>query len=237
MAAFRAEPSWTGLSVTMPLKQSILGYLDILSEPARMLGTVNTVHSLPGTDGVQLAGHNTDVAGIVSALRFGGFEGGGTTAVLGGGGTATAALAALAALKAVSVDVFVRSPAKASGLASVAVNLGISLRIRPLSEAAEGLVEAGAVVSTLPPRAADPLAAELTAARRLCTGVLLDAAYDPWPSDLATAWTGLAGTAVSGLDMLIYQAAEQVRIFADVHPERVPGVINAMCEAVHAPLR
>jgi shikimate dehydrogenase len=43
--------------------------------------------------------------------------------------------------------------------------------------------------------------------------VLLDVAYEPWPSELAAAWTAVGGTVVSGLEMLLHQAIGQVRIF------------------------
>ena len=42
---------------------------------------------------------------------------------------------------------------------------------------------------------------------------LLDVAYEPWPSELATAWDAVGGTVVSGLEMLLHQAIGQVRIF------------------------
>ncbi|MEX3566103.1 shikimate dehydrogenase, partial [Micrococcus endophyticus] len=42
---------------------------------------------------------------------------------------------------------------------------------------------------------------------------LLDAAYDPWPSALASAWTEAGGAVASGLSMLLHQGVEQVRLF------------------------
>jgi hypothetical protein len=42
--------------------------------------------------------------------------------------------------------------------------------------------------------------------------VLLDVAYAPWPSQLARAWAAGGGQVASGLDMLLHQAAEQVRL-------------------------
>lgn len=69
-----------------------------------------------------------------------------------------------------------------------------------------------AVVSTLPPRAADELAATLP---RLSRPVpLLDVAYDPWPSALAQAWEAAGGQVVSGLVMLLHQAVRQVELFS-----------------------
>jgi shikimate dehydrogenase len=103
------------------------------------------------------------------------------------------------------------------------------------------------VISTLPPRAADGIAAEL---RQLADGgelpgggkfpdavwgVLLDVAYDPWPSRIADAWSSRGGTVVPGLEMLLYQAVEQIRLFtgADVTAD----VIDVMCDSVGLPRR
>src|SRR5690606_40086229 len=63
------------------------------------------------------------------------------------------------------------------------------------------------VFSTLPPRAADAWVEKIGAG----SGILLDVAYDPWPSALAQVW---GGTVISGLHMLVHQAVEQVRLFA-----------------------
>ena len=44
---------------------------------------------------------------------------------------------------------------------------------------------------------------------------------------------------VSGLEMLLYQAVEQVLLFTDctLQPAELLGLINAMCEAVGLPSR
>ena len=103
------------------------------------------------------------------------------------------------------------------------------------------MAAADVVISTLPPRAADALAAELAQAcgsapeRR--AGVLLDVAYDPWPSRIAAAWQDAGGTVVPGLEMLIYQAVEQVRHFTGLGEAVTAEVIDVMCDAVGAPRR
>ena len=66
--------------------------------------------------------------------------------------------------------------------------------------------------------------------------VLLDVAYEPWPSALATSWTEVGGTVVSGLSMLLHQAVAQVRIFVTGEEDGdLPGerdVVSAMRSAV-----
>ncbi|PRZ16136.1 shikimate dehydrogenase family protein [Nesterenkonia sandarakina] len=73
-------------------------------------------------------------------------------------------------------------------------------------------VHLDAVVSTLPPRAADEIAARLPCLDRPVP--LLDVAYDPWPSALARSWEASGGPVVSGLVMLLHQAVKQVELFS-----------------------
>ena len=74
-----------GVSVTMPLKEEILAYLDQLSDTAELLQAVNCVVF----DGQQAIGHNTDGDGCCEALiEQGSAEiGGSRVIVLGAGGT------------------------------------------------------------------------------------------------------------------------------------------------------
>ncbi|MFC4903952.1 shikimate dehydrogenase family protein, partial [Kocuria oceani] len=67
--ARRGDPAWRGLSVTMPLKSAAAACADELTELGAAVGAVNTLVFRP--DGTVL-GHNTDVAGIVGAVRAAG---------------------------------------------------------------------------------------------------------------------------------------------------------------------
>ncbi|MGH3345225.1 MAG: shikimate dehydrogenase, partial [Carbonactinosporaceae bacterium] len=64
------DESWAGLSLTMPLKRAVIPLLDEVSGVARDVEAVNTV-TFPPAPGVARgrAGHNTDVPGMVAALR------------------------------------------------------------------------------------------------------------------------------------------------------------------------
>ncbi|HEU0101157.1 MAG TPA: shikimate dehydrogenase, partial [Mycobacteriales bacterium] len=87
-------PEWAGLSLTMPLKQTVLPLLDDVSELAAATGVANTMV----LDGRGRHGDNTDVAGIVVALREAGVTRVQRAVVLGAGATAVSALAALGQL-------------------------------------------------------------------------------------------------------------------------------------------
>lgn len=201
---------WAGLSLTMPLKHAVLPLLDHVEPLAQVVGAVNTV--LPqGTGPARvLVGANTDVYGLVTALREGlGERPVRSAVVLGAGATAASTLAALAELGCPAPVVLVRSMARAGGLMRAAHRMGVDPSFRPLDEAPALVPRADVVVSTLPPHAADGLADAFVGTP---TGVLLDVAYDPRPTALHARWSALGGTAVGGERMLLHQAAEQVRL-------------------------
>lgn len=204
------DDSWGGLSLTMPLKQVVFKLLDHVDPLAEVTGAVNTV-LFSGTGARRtLVGTNTDVYGLVSALK----EGGAQTrpqraAILGAGATASSALAALAELGCPNPVVFVRSIGRTADLRMAAGRMGVTPTFELMPKASAVLLTFDLVISTLPPLAADQIATQL---QGVGTGVLLDAAYDPAPTALVTAWEKLGGTAVSGERMLLHQAVEQVRL-------------------------
>ena len=231
-------PYIAGLSVTMPLKTAVIQYCDELSETACVTGAVNTVYPR----GEKVLGDNTDVIGIVNALRHAGLEPEplkNSAAIVGGGATAISALTALHQLGYSRVSVYARSLHKLGSVQEAADRLGVQMEQISLVELPQNLAERGhhPVVSTLPARAADEWASQLSGLKGASAThrpVLLDVAYNPWPSVLASAWEASGGTMVSGLEMLLYQAVEQVLLFTDreLQPAELLGLINAMCAAV-----
>lgn len=250
VARVRADGNWYGLSVTMPLKNAAVDLVDELTPVAAALGAVNTIVCTTDDAGApHLLGDNTDVAGIVNALRHAGLKErqageGPRAAILGGGGTAVSAIAALARLDAAAIDLFVRNPAKAAGTLDVARTLGTAVELKSFDGAARDLAGYDVVISTLPPRGADGLAQEFAPTGPSATGaLLLDVAYDPWPSKLGLAWEQAGGTVVAGIEMLLYQGVEQVRLFTAaagfgvLDTEQLGDVINVMCDAIGVPRR
>ena len=204
------DGTWAGLSLTMPLKQSVIPLLHHVEPLAQVVGSVNTV--LPQGSGAarMLTGANTDVHGLVAALGEGGLTGGlRSAAVIGAGATAASTLAALAQLGCPTPRVYVRSQARAGALLRAAHRMGVEPRLCRLDDAAGEVGGLDVVVSTLPAHAADPVAAALPPA---VSGVLLDVCYDPRPTALAAAWAARGGVVVGGERMLLHQAVEQVRL-------------------------
>ncbi|WP_400998815.1 shikimate dehydrogenase [Agromyces sp. GXQ0307] len=201
-----ADAAWRGLSLTMPLKHEVLDHLDGADRLVELAGAANTVRF--AEDG-SLQGFNTDIGGIARTLGEAGLERVHRAVLIGGGATASSALVAIAELGAAEVDVLVRDPDRAVGVRELGRRLGLVARVRPLAELADAS-SAELVVSTVP--GGTDLGVSPSDAL-IGSAVLLDVAYEPWPSALGAAWLERDGRVTHGLGMLLHQALLQVRIF------------------------
>jgi shikimate dehydrogenase len=217
-------PEWAGLSLTMPLKEAALALAAAASSVAVATGAANTLVRRP--DGTWFA-DNTDVPGMIHVLEEAGLPREPVVTVLGGGGTARAALAAAAGLGATEVTVVTRRPEARAELAPAAEALGVTIVGRQWSRAAAAF-DADAVISTVPKGAADALA---TTVRWRPGAVLFDAIYDPWPTPLAAAAAAQGARVVSGLDLLLAQALGQFEQFTGVKPAPEPAMRAALAAA------
>ncbi|HEX5494144.1 MAG TPA: shikimate dehydrogenase [Mycobacteriales bacterium] len=244
-------PEWAGMSLTMPLKRVACTVADEASPLVAEVGAANTLVRCGGRWRVE----NTDVGGIVDALREAGVTGpsgwsGPTGAVLlGAGGTAQAALAALRELGERHPTVLVRDPSSTGELRAAADRLGVAPVV--VAGLADPVVyRAPLVISTVPRGAADVIAdraadrVDNPAADRVADragwarldrpGVVFDVVYDPWPTPLARS-AGRAGRrVVGGLDLLLHQAVRQVRLMTGHTDVPVAAMRAALAGAARA---
>ena len=167
---------------------------------------------------------NTDVVGIEQALRAVGVTAVESAVVVGAGGTAQAALAALRGLGETAPTVLVRDPARAGALRDTAERLGVAPRIVG-GFPSTPLPPADVVISTVPAGAADVLA---DVAWDPAT-VLLDVIYAPWPTAPAAAAAAAGCRVAGGLEVLLHQAVGQVELMTGL-----PGPTEAMAAALAA---
>lgn len=213
------DPAWAGLSLTMPLKRAVIPLLDEVGATAASVEAVNTV--VIDGDG-RRTGDNTDIPGMLAALRERGVTTVESAAVLGAGATASSALAALSRICTGPVTAYVRGPARAAEMRGWGTRLGVDVRTADWSRAAEAL-GAPLVIATTPAGATDDLAPHVPGS----PGTLFDVLYDPWPTALAAAWSGRGGPVVGGLDLLVHQAVLQVELMTG----RAPAPLAVMREA------
>ena len=217
-------PEWAGLSLTMPLKRVALAVADEVSPLAQAVGAANTLVFPPGGPAKGRRAENTDVAGLVRALREAGLAHAKQAVILGAGGTAQAALAAVRELGHQSPVVVVRNPARTAELCETAERLGM----RPAISGRlfdEPLPDADLIISTLPGGAADPL----SSTRWNPGTTVLDVVYAPWPTPFAGSALAAGCRVVSGLTVLLHQAVAQVELMTGL-----PGPVEAMRTALGA---
>lgn len=218
------DDSFVGVSLTMPLKRAVLPLLDDLSELAVAVGAANTVVF----DGVgpflRLRGENTDVPSMVAAIKARRPGGVRSAVVLGAGGTAAAALAALRELGVDRSVVVVRDQARTDELRRCADRLGVTPTLVHWPGGAARR-EADMIISTVPAGAADELATSPAGPGQL----FFDVVYLPWPTPLAAASLAAGATVIGGLELLVQQAARQVELWTGR-----PAPIEAMRTAGEA---
>lgn len=217
---------WAGLSLTMPLKRAVIGLLDEVSETAAAIEAVNTVIF---TEDGRRVGDNTDVSGMVTALRERGVTRVERAAVLGAGATASSALAALARICEGEVTAYVRSESRAEEMREWGVRLGVRVLAADWEDAVRAL-EFPLVIATTPVGATDALATSVPER----PGTLFDVLYEPWPTALAAAWQRGGGQVVGGLDLLVHQAVLQVEKMAGVPTGPLAAMRRAGQEALAA---
>ncbi|WP_235529139.1 MULTISPECIES: shikimate dehydrogenase [unclassified Phycicoccus] len=200
------DEGWRGLSLTMPLKEAALAVAATVSETARLTGAVNT---LVRREDLGWDAHNTDVHGLVAALAH--VDHGGAATLLGSGATARSAAVALSELGVSRVRVAARNVVTATEVVALLDSLDVHAVPVPLGEWAAG--PGGVVVSTLPPPAAEAAAVHLPPDGDLAGTTLLDVVYADWPTPLARAAEAAGADVVSGLEMLVHQAARQFELF------------------------
>ncbi len=208
-----------GASVTIPHKQAVLPLLDGTAGAAAKIGAVNTIVH----EGGRLVGHNTDVAGFARALRQdAGFDARGRrTMILGSGGAARAVALALVEAGASVIFVVGRHPKKLDALVlslKALTSTGTTITWAYWGDGSylRSLREAELLVNCTPVGTAgsegagqSPVAAELIQPQT----TVFDLVYNPAETPLLRDARARGAQAVSGLGMLVYQAAEAFRLW------------------------
>lgn len=199
------DDSWVGLSLTMPLKVAVMGLLDEITPLAGLIGAVNTVVLRAGRS----VGYNTDVPGMVRALDWAEPARGqvNTVSIIGAGATSRSALGAIVDRhgERPTITVYARRREQAVDLLPLADDLRLSLTVADWVDI-DRAWGADLVVSTMPGTAEPPLVVPER------PGLLMDVAYDPWPTTLTTRWRQAGGAVATGADLLLGQAIDQVHL-------------------------
>ncbi len=190
-----------GLNVTAPFKQAALAAADQASAPAQAAGSANLL--IFPQDGT-VAADNTDGVGLLAALReqAPSFDvSAAPIAILGAGGAARGAAAALLAAGAPQIRLVNRSAERAASLAAA---LGDKARAFSLQSVAQAFAGAAAVINSTP--ASANIASRAPLAVLDSSAVVMDMAYRPVLTPFLREARARDLAIVDGLAMLIAQA-------------------------------
>ncbi len=211
LAEKRGDKDWRGSNVTMPLKLDAVALADGAADRAVAAGAANVLMMRDA----KLVAANTDVGAIatlMAKLRDSGAPTGSVT-LLGNGG---AARAALVALKLVGISM-VRIQARDVGEAmKLAVEFGLDAEPTPFTDqlVSDGLINA----TPLGMAGRECLNCDLS--HMPANGWVFDMVYDPVETPLIRAAREQGLTVVTGLAMLIEQAATSFKLFFGQDPPR-----------------
>jgi 3-dehydroquinate dehydratase/shikimate dehydrogenase len=189
-----------GFSVTIPHKQKIVRYLDVVDPVAKRIGAVNTVWRKAG----KWRGMNTDVEGVLKPLSRHVRPKGSSILIAGYGGAARAAAIALADAGA-QIIITGRNAARAAKLARVVKADVVSIK--------EAQTQEYDVLIHATPVGMSPKPNETLFPNRVPAEVVLDMVYNPHETLLLKQAREQGCTVIHGAEMLLEQAARQFEIW------------------------
>lgn len=212
-----------GGNITVPHKELAARLVEQPSATVRRTGACNTF----GFENGEVWGDNTDVAGLRNALHF--FMGrlaGGRVALIGTGGAARAAVAALADENVDRIDVFARTAARIDRLQSIVEDTRTSVAAAelPLAQPYDLVINA----TPLGLQEDDPLPMPIEQLRGV--SAVLDLVYGPNGTRWSTAAAAAGIRALDGKEMLLQQAAASFRLWFN-RPAPLEVMRNALHEA------
>ncbi len=196
-----------GLNVTMPHKKAVIQFLDKVDETAKLLESVNTIVNVDG----KLCGFSTDGEGALRGLQEGGTRLANSKVVLLGAGGAANAIAFALATAVKELVILNRTPEKTKRLAKIIEEkMRISVHGGQLTAAnlkrnlqgADILINATSI--GMNPKSNESF---VKPAFLRQSQTVMDIVYDPLETRLAKDADAAGAKVISGLDMLIYQAA------------------------------
>jgi shikimate dehydrogenase len=208
----------SGSNVTIPFKESVVEFVDILTEEASKIGSVNTLYSKDG----KLVGHNTDGLGFEKSLFTDfGFEPDGKKAVvLGAGGASKAVTAKLCQAGLESLHIFDIDKDRARELKGHIEKFAYNASVELLNpEQVDSFSENSDLIVNCTPIGMsedDPLLVSKDVFSQ--NQYIYDLVYTPALTKLLRAAQESGAKTLNGMDMLAYQGAESFSVWEGVEP-------------------
>ena len=206
--------SWTGFSLTMPLKEEALTCVDVIDPLVQRIKSGNTL--VKEEDVWKL--FTTDVLGFKNAWRIHNKEKPISVVIIGSGATARAAAAAFDS-SGTKICIIHRNSEREDSMKNCIQESSIDFYPWIFKDF---ILEADLVINTTPKFALDDFSKNVASKP---SGTFFDVIYDPWPTQFAQAWKGQGGRVIGGIELLIAQGVEQIKLFSKL-PIRTDNLIK-----------
>jgi shikimate dehydrogenase len=222
-----------GCNVTMPHKEQVGHYLDIVAAQARDAGSINTIYRHDN----QLIGTSTDAEGFIANVqsRVPAFQWErAQVLVLGAGGSARAIIAGMLTKQVAQVFVWNRSSERAEILAQT-----FGARVRAIEFGSFSAIsrQLGLLVNTIPQGAENSPTADFDFRSLNSAAVVADIVYVPLITPFLAQAKALGFQIVPGLGMLLHQAVGGFEKWFGLRPnvtEELYRLVAADIEREHA---
>ena len=216
-----------GFNVTLPHKESIIKYIDGLSEEAKTTGAVNTVNNEDG----KFIGYNTDIHGIITPIEERGINlDDAQILILGAGGSCRAALVALSKKKGIqNINIVNRDQNRLNKVIELGKKMGLNcspLDYNDINLLKETSLKSNLIINTTSiglNNESSPLKSNFM----MKNAFVFDIIYRPLYTDLLRNAKEAGSNIIFGYEMLIHQAAKSFEIWT-----KVSAPINAMKKAL-----
>ena len=215
---FMEQKDFAALNVTIPYKEMVIPYLDVIEPAAADMKAVNTIVQKDG----RLYGYNTDYLGFIYTLRQNQIDPAGKKCiVLGNGGGSKAIIAALKAMNAGEI---------------IIVNRSIKGDAISYEDCYADHTDAQIIVNTTPagmyPLYLDQCPIDITQFPAL--SAVVDIVYNPLETKLLANAREQGITEVNGLGMLVAQAKYAIELFLDqkLSDDCIPPIVSQLTDTM-----
>jgi shikimate dehydrogenase len=211
---FVRDTNVKGISITIPHKVESIKYIDEVEPIIEKIKAINTVKNKNG----KLIGYNTDIVGVIKAFETNGTKSlkGKTSLILGSGGVARAVIWALVEMGTESITIAGRTPEKLEELKNEVIPHFKNIEAISLSKVSE-IIKNTDVIANCTPIGMIPNTEESPIDTNLINEnhIVFDTVYTPKETKLIKDSKQVGAKTILGIDMFIFQALEQDKIWLE----------------------
>jgi len=211
---FVRDTNVKGISITIPHKVESIKYIDEVEPIIEKIKAINTVKNKNG----KLIGYNTDIVGVIKAFETNGTKSlkGKTSLILGSGGVARAVIWALVEMGTESITIAGRTPEKLEELKNEVIPHFKNIETISLSKVSE-IIKNTDVIANCTPIGMTPNTEESPIDTNLINEnhIVFDTVYTPKETKLIKDSKQVGAKTILGIDMFIFQALEQDKIWLE----------------------